>query len=179
MNPTEKDISNIFDNLTKFISGSNSLISIFAGLLDFLNTSYKELVRKYILKIVAWLVQEWSYYPSSDLKSKIIIRLFVFEKDPIFYNSMADLLKKLIDSFWENKYQKLNNFEFHGAIFALYLFYLQLLKDQINNSIIIDNKVLDLRESVLNFNIEPRMIKTLFYAYNNTYNTNSKISKRG
>lgn len=48
MNPSEKDISNIFDNLCKFISGSNSLISIFAGLLDFLNTSQKELVRKYI-----------------------------------------------------------------------------------------------------------------------------------
>lgn len=92
---------------------------------------------------------------------------------------MTDLLKKLIDSFWDTKYQKLTNYEFHATIFAVYLFYLQQLQDQINNSIIIDNKVLDLRESVFNFNIEPKVIKTLFYAYNNTYTTNATMSKRG
>lgn len=124
--PKPDDIANIFDNIKSFYKGSYTVIPIIAGLLEYLIKNKPDLGKVYMLKTIKWLIEDWSYYPSQFLISKIIDRMYIIEKDLVFFNNMTETLKELIDSFWLTKYQNQSDFNFHSAISSLYLFYLQL-----------------------------------------------------
>lgn len=123
INPLDREVSHIFQNIKCFYKGSNLIVPLFSGLLNWMLHNKPYLHKRYILKIGKWLIKDWSYYPSLDLRLKIVNILFIEEKDYIFYTNFMDILKELIDSFFDNKYQLVTDFDFHTSVCSLYMFY--------------------------------------------------------
>lgn len=86
-----------------------------------------------------------------------------------------ELLKNLIDSLDDLIYQKLENFEFHTAVCALYVVYLQIYNEtmQSHGMNSAENKLLDLREIVHLFKLDPKLVRKYFFYFTEVSRKNS------
>jgi hypothetical protein len=82
LKPLDKDVQKIYDGIEKFYKQDNATnVPLIAGILDYLSTHKPHLHKSYLLKVVKWLKQDWSYYPAIDLRLKILSRLFCNDSD--------------------------------------------------------------------------------------------------